>query len=639
MHCPYDGVEVQPEEDFVICPCCTSMHHPECWRANANRCSNPGCTGAGARPVQSFRKEPSPQPRPPSRPASSSLWSRRLDGAMGVVDGAAAWGLLGWAIVSLVLTLLPVFGLPSWSSGREDNAVRVGILVAAVYGVRTGLRSWEPEARRLIHGLAGFVVFRVFSQLLVMAYSLGSPGRVMWPLPPELIVLIASWLGVMLGGFWPAAGQTLLRGGLGALLGLYLAAVISFVWPDPVVVTQQLQLALLAIITAASLIPLLSPVSVRGMIRAVAAALPGAALIWLFRVNARQSDSSSFFQLALFSLLLALPIAGIAHKRLASSGTLSLTSARANTPLSEMLRLGRAGLVGAAFVLLIVALIVIIGSLLSPLIVRLVDVLMGLSIVAALLSGMGLVRMQVPVYGGLVAVLTVYASLFGIGRLERRGLLYGSYRFTRFLTLALLCCLTAFLTEQALETALRDWPAFQSFGGYLLWMGYALPAGMVLLGLIYSLAYVRDRMPFFLIGFGFVLWLAQLILLSGALAFVGGVLGLWAGVLLAPLFDSWGHQAVYGLSWQQTLPLVGSYLGFFGGLGRPLLKWMRKDLGMLVSEYRRVVLRYAALADARIDRLIQLREPWWAIAGFGAATIWATYQFVGIIAPVLVRRF
>lgn len=50
-------------EDIVICPQDGSRHHDRCWRANGNRCTAYGCSGAGeivfGEPV---RARPSPRP-------------------------------------------------------------------------------------------------------------------------------------------------------------------------------------------------------------------------------------------------------------------------------------------------------------------------------------------------------------------------------------------------------------------------------------------------------------------------------------------------------------------------------------------------------------------------------------------------
>lgn len=525
------------------------------------------------------------------------------------------------------------------NGGWRDVTPRLGILIAGGYGVMRGIQAWEEETRRLLYSLAGFVVCRVLGQLLVAVYSLGNPGEEIWLLSPVSVEAMAGWWGVVLGGLWPAAGQTLLRGGLGALLGLYLAGAVSLIWPDPGALAEELELGLLAIVAGASVIPLLSAISVRGMLRAVTALLPGVVLIQLFRLNLSPGNWLLFFRLSLLSVLLALPLAGLAHVRPLSSGTISLSVFGTNLSLSEVLQLARAGAVGAAFVSLVAGLTVLIGNWLTPLITRMLTTLLDLPAVETLLLSIGLIEIRIPVYACWIATLTVYASVFGVGRLARGGILYGLYRFMRFQVLLLMCCLVALLTEQALEVVLRDWPAFRAFGEYLLWMGYGLPVGAILLGVIFAIAYTRDRMPVFLIGLGFVLWLIQVFLLSGILTFVGGVVGLWASNLLGPFLDSQSPEGGYGMSWQQALPLASTYLGFFAGLGRALVKWLKGDLGMLVSEYRRVVQRYSILVDTRIDRLLRLREPWWAIAGFGAAAIWAMWQFVGVMTPALIPQF
>jgi hypothetical protein len=490
-----------------------------------------------------------------------------------------------------------------------------------------------------VYSIAGFVVLHVLGRLLLTAYALGHSEGELWRLSPGFVEAVAGPVGVLVGGLWLAAGQTLLRGGLGALLGLYLSSVVSFAWPGSNALAEEVQLGLLAIVAGATVIPLLSAIPVRGMIRAAAAALPGVVLIQLFRLNPLLGSELFFFRLCLLSVLLALPLAGLAHRSQGSSGTVSLSIVSTNVSLPEILRLGGTGIVGAAFMSLVVGLAVLIGSRLTPLIAKMTILLLDLPIAEALLSAIGLDGVRIPVDPLWMTVLTFYTSVASVGWLARSGMLHALYRFLRFLTLILVCCLIALLTEQALEVVLRDWPAFQPFGDYLLQMGYGLPAGAVLLGAIFAIVYVGDRMPMPLIGLGFAIWLGQLVLLSSVLAFVGGVVGLWASPLVGPFLDSQSPEGVYGMSWQQVLPLASSYLGFFVGLGRALLKWLGGDLGMLVSEYRRVAQRYFGLVDTRVNRLLQLRAPWWATVAFGAATVWAMKQFTGLMMPVLVQRF
>lgn len=210
-------------------------------------------------------------------------------------------------------------------TGKLDVAVRLGALIAGGYGVVGGARAWEQESRRVLHALAGFIVFHVLGRLLIAAYLLGNAGGQIWLLSPATAEAMAGWMGLLLGGSWLAAGQTLLRGGFGALLGLYLANVVSFIWPSPGELAEELQLGLLAIVAASSVFPLISVVPVRGMIRAVSAALPGVVLMQFFHLNSLSGDEWFFTRVSLLSFLLSLPLAGIAHTRLASSGTVSFS--------------------------------------------------------------------------------------------------------------------------------------------------------------------------------------------------------------------------------------------------------------------------------------------------------------------------
>lgn len=325
-----------------------------------------------------------------------------------------------------------------------------------------------------------------------------------------------------------------------------------------------------------------------------------------------------------------------------------------------MLRLGRAGIVGAAFVSMIAGLTLLIGSLLTRLLGWAVATLPTLPIAEKLVLGIGFdsVRLldigfgrmelllyagfvwrQVPVYSPWTAFLTAYSSVFGVGRLAQGGVLHSAYSLVRTLLLILTCCLVSFVMEQTLEVVLKDWPVFQSFGGYLLWLSYGAAGGAVLLGMIFATTYHRDQMPVFLISLRLALWFAQVVLLSGILSLVGGVVDVWVGALLRLFPGSGAPQGLYGMPWHEVPALAGSYLGFFAGVGRALFNWARGDLGMVVAKYREVVQRYCSLVDFRMGRLIELRERWWVTVGFGVAAIAAIWRFFNLMAPALTRRF
>lgn len=543
---------------------------------------------------------------------------------------------MGWAALSIA-SFFPPLPLDD-SRGWYDLGLGLAVLGGASYGGLRGRHAWEQETRRAFHGLAGFVVFYALDRLLVAAYLLGGPGGKI-DLPMASMQVMAPWLGVLLGGLWPAVGQALLRGGIGALLGLYLAGLISFVWPVTNALMEELQLSLLAITAGSIVIPLLSARPARAMTRVVAASLPGLALIRFFYLRPPSGNGLPFFRIALLSALVALPLAGLRYTRLTSSGTGSFSLAGSDLPPSESMRLVRAGVVAAAFVSLVVGLTVWIGSWLTPLVERMVVAVLDFPVVEAFLFNVGITRLRIPVYAAWLAILTIYASIAGVGQLVRRGAMYRLYRFVRLLALVLACCLIAFLAEQAFEAVLTGWSAFRSFGGYLLWMGYGLPVGAMVLGALFAIAYVGDHMPVFLIAVSFAIWLVQVILLSGVLALVGGVVGLWVGPVLGPILDSQGSGGLYGMPWQQALPVAGAYLGFFAALIRSLIRLVSHDPGILVAEFRRVVERYSGLVDARADRLLRLGGPWWATAAFGVAAIWAMRQFVHLMMPALIQRF
>jgi hypothetical protein len=45
--CGRDGGRFQLSDSVVRCPVCGTPYHDHCWRANGDRCSQPGCTGSG----------------------------------------------------------------------------------------------------------------------------------------------------------------------------------------------------------------------------------------------------------------------------------------------------------------------------------------------------------------------------------------------------------------------------------------------------------------------------------------------------------------------------------------------------------------------------------------------------------------
>lgn len=641
------------------CPACKSQHHLACWNFN-HGCSTYGCLHAPqtrgyqatamaeVHPLTGRRHRPRAAPRFTFRPAAPTRV--RLPVHLGAWSWAATdgvtWGLLGGAAGLLI------FSLPFWPAAWKDwqLGILAGIvLVAAGLGVFRGLHNkGAQDLPRLLYGGAGFAVLYVLAKFLTTFVPPTEQWRNVWTIAP--LEVAAGLAGFLLGGLWLAIGPLLLRAALGGMLGLYLGSIVSFLWLETSLWSTEFSWGTIVLFAAGVAVLTLIKIPLHNLLRATVTAGPGFALMWAAHASTPETGTA-WHRTMLLLIFLALPLAGFVQRSGASASSLP-ASRRASITPREVLQLAGDGILRAAFAGLVFSLTLLIGTWLAPLVTNGADALPQLPVLRmlsrdgllqiqgitesgppAILSGMFPVlgQFRLPLQPFYLAVLIAGAAFFAVGRLAQGGLVYMIYRFTRALALALCCCLAALLLEQLLELVLENWSVLQSLQHGLSWIRYLLPAVAIFLGLIFALVYTKDPAPLLLTCGAFVLWFAQVLLLSGGLAFIGGTVGRW----ITQATSASASSGLVGSSRDappQAGPLIGFGIGLALGMAYFLTRWVRREMGRLVTGYRRLVLQYNPRLDRWTDRLLQFQEPWWAIAAFTLASgvlMWQSVQALG----------
>lgn len=631
--CPFCSTYIRGGQMIVTCPNCRTPHHKECWENYQNRCSMLSCQGSGAQPAHVEPRRilangtltlprrqlrvfglyqvtiPGFEVRLPdwlSRP----LPEIRLSPQTREILEAILQGFLG----GMVWFLLGYLSLRSAANFVEVPGLAYAVLILLIgFGVWRGLATRGQEANRLVYLAAGWITFWTAGTIIRYIFTLENfrPDSLPFGLTDlKTIPYVFGALGAWVGALGVTYRTGLLRLGFGGLAGLYFQLVL-----DLFKIPADIRLLVdIGVFIGCLAIPLLWHFCVQEIYAGLAA---GFASYWILQLLGyigifQQSDGLARLAAGYF---LFQPLLGVHLARRRMSLPARFPYRKDNLMARELAPFAVTGLAGVGLMNILLGALIWVGGLFNNLASAAFRAVYLLPLFRDALSD-AFPYWDQQLFAQVWAILLLlYAGLAALGQVARHGGWHFAYRLARLSILVSLCAVTGYLIEQNLEVILRTWQLFAGFGSFLLMMDWLLPLAAGVLGVIFALAYAGDQIPFHAILANFILWFVQVLLLSAALAFLGGLLGSGLAYIFRQFAAYPDDHLIWGLSQAEIFPFIGVYLGFLVGFGWFLRLWRRKELGVLTANLRRLLIQVFATIGDWVKIFIEGKGHWAVVNG------------------------
>ena len=587
--CPICRDQIRDKQPFVNCPVDNTTYHSECWDFNGKKCATLNCPGHGDLEIQdqntlgnffSWRPHFDIHPGVEFR---TLAWLLRLGY---ILSGLIGFGALGFVVSQVVESFLP--------GDRFSWMIILGSLVGGIWGYREQAKV-VPRTFYLVGGiLSGFAISVVVDLTLIISGMANYTARFM---------PVSTCLGGVMGAFWPPAKKNLLRSGIGVLLAYYILFSIQATGLDQLFSDSDFML-MLVVIAWFSILPLLFRTNTRRQIAALFAATPSVLIL----TQNTHHPGSMWWQIIAVSMVVTFPIAGAVAEHYTLEDDLRLFGLDWNPSWSGFGRLGIAGLLGSGTLALVLGLVMGLGDWAVQAISWIIDLLNSMPRSAELVSPLNI--HLPPVAPSWAAILCIYGSIASLGMIARKGFFASIHSMVRSILLALSTGVSVFLMEQLLETVLLKWGIFEPFGLWMLLPGPFMTLLFTALGVIYGLAQARNRVPIYLTWIAVLLWFAQVIVVSGLLAFLGGQLGLGLASLFGETLARSNPDGAFGMSWNVALPVLLAYIGVIIGTGRYVIHWMGNRHGLIVDTYQDFTRSLTSGIRRWVLSIIEMRSGW-----------------------------